>query len=109
MAAGAECLARELGQAVPDAVPFIGARERDTRLDALLVGRGAGRFAGGTGLAIMVATAWERCEQPDVALAVLTITLIGGGAVVMADTEEHGAYIQRPAQRLDKKSDQIKL
>lgn len=36
-------------------------------------------------------------------------SLIGGGAVVMADTEEHGAYVQRPAQRLDKKSDQIKL
>ena len=36
-------------------------------------------------------------------------TLIGGGAVVMADTEERGAYIQRPAQRLDKTSDQIKL
>lgn len=36
-------------------------------------------------------------------------SLIGGGAVVMADTEEHGAYVQRPAQRLDKTSDQIKL
>lgn len=36
-------------------------------------------------------------------------SLIGGGAVVMADTEERGAYIQRPAQRLDKTSDQIKL
>lgn len=36
-------------------------------------------------------------------------SLIGGGAVVMADTEAHGAYVQRPAQRLDKKSDQIKL
>ncbi len=36
-------------------------------------------------------------------------TLIGGGAVVMADTEARGAYVQRPAQRLDKTSDQIKL
>lgn len=36
-------------------------------------------------------------------------TLIGGGAVVMADTDERSAYVQRPAQRLDKTSDQIKL
>lgn len=36
-------------------------------------------------------------------------TLIGGGAVVMADTDAHSAYVQRPAQRLDKTSDQIKL
>ena len=36
-------------------------------------------------------------------------SLIGAGAIVMADTEERGAYIQRPAQRLDKTSDQIKL
>jgi sugar O-acyltransferase (sialic acid O-acetyltransferase NeuD family) len=36
-------------------------------------------------------------------------TLIGGGAVVMSDTEERGSYVQRPAQRLDKTSDQIKL
>ncbi len=42
-------------------------------------------------------------------IAIAPHSLIGAGAVVMADTEEHGAYVQRPAQRLDKKSDQIKL
>jgi sugar O-acyltransferase (sialic acid O-acetyltransferase NeuD family) len=42
-------------------------------------------------------------------IAIAPHTLIGGGAVVMADTEERGVYIQRPAQRLDKTSDQIKL
>ena len=42
-------------------------------------------------------------------IAIAPHSLIGAGAVVMADTEEHGVYVQRPAQRLDKKSDQIKL
>ena len=42
-------------------------------------------------------------------IAIAPHTLIGGGAVVMADTDERGAYVQRPAQRLDKTSDQIKL
>jgi sugar O-acyltransferase (sialic acid O-acetyltransferase NeuD family) len=42
-------------------------------------------------------------------IAIAPHSLIGGGAVVMADTEERGVYIQRPAQRLDKTSDQIKL
>ena len=36
-------------------------------------------------------------------------SLIGAGAVVMADTDERGAYVQRPATRLDKTSDQVKL
>jgi sugar O-acyltransferase (sialic acid O-acetyltransferase NeuD family) len=36
-------------------------------------------------------------------------TLVGGGAVIMADTEERTVHVQRPAQRLDKSSDQIKL
>ena len=36
-------------------------------------------------------------------------TLIGGGAVIMADTEERGVYVPRPAQRLSNTSDQIKL
>ena len=36
-------------------------------------------------------------------------TLIGGGAVIMAETEERGAYVPRPAQRLNMTSDQIKL
>jgi sugar O-acyltransferase (sialic acid O-acetyltransferase NeuD family) len=36
-------------------------------------------------------------------------TLLGGGAVVMADTAEDSVHVARPAQRLDKKSDQIDL
>ena len=36
-------------------------------------------------------------------------TLLGGGAVVMADTEEGTVHVARPAQRLDKRSDAIKL
>jgi sugar O-acyltransferase (sialic acid O-acetyltransferase NeuD family) len=42
-------------------------------------------------------------------IAIAPHSLIGGGAVVMADTQERGVYIQRPAQRLDKTSDQMKL
>src|SRR5918995_5264542 len=44
MAAHAKGLAGELGQAVPDAVPFIGAGKRDAGLDALLVGGRARRI-----------------------------------------------------------------
>lgn len=36
-------------------------------------------------------------------------TLIGAGAVVMGDTVEGGVYVARPAQRLEKTSDQIEL
>src|SRR6185436_8512775 len=43
MAAYAEGLARELGQPVPDAIPFVGTRQRDARLDAFFVCCGAGR------------------------------------------------------------------
>lgn len=36
-------------------------------------------------------------------------TLIGAGAVIMGDTVEGGVYVARPAQRIDKTSDQIEL
>jgi sugar O-acyltransferase (sialic acid O-acetyltransferase NeuD family) len=36
-------------------------------------------------------------------------SLIGAGAVVMGDTVEGGVYVARPAQRIDKTSDQIEL
>jgi sugar O-acyltransferase (sialic acid O-acetyltransferase NeuD family) len=36
-------------------------------------------------------------------------SLIGAGAVIMADTQEGGVYVPRPAQRLDKRSDEIEL
>jgi sugar O-acyltransferase (sialic acid O-acetyltransferase NeuD family) len=36
-------------------------------------------------------------------------TLIGAGAVIMADTADDGVHVSRPATRLDKTSDQIEL
>ena len=36
-------------------------------------------------------------------------TLVGAGAIIMGDTAEGGVYVPRPAQRLEKTSDQIEL
>ena len=36
-------------------------------------------------------------------------SLLGAGAVIMADTEEGGVFVPRPAQRLAKSSDEIDL
>ena len=36
-------------------------------------------------------------------------TLIGAGAVVMADTQPRGVYLPRRAELFDKTSDQIRL
>ena len=42
-------------------------------------------------------------------IAIAPRTLIGAGAVIMADTVEGGVYVPRPAQRIEKTSDQIDL
>jgi sugar O-acyltransferase (sialic acid O-acetyltransferase NeuD family) len=36
-------------------------------------------------------------------------TLVGAGAAIMGDTIEGGVYVVRPAQRIDKSSDQVSL
>jgi len=42
-------------------------------------------------------------------IAIAPRTLVGAGAAIMGDTIEGGVYMVRPAQRIDKSSDQVSL